>query len=211
MDWKGHTCQAIRGQLVEYCSCLLLELICIWCVGRFWYFELWANGLSSWSNWHKFSRSRSQEKRIFHSVKLEDKVIIFTTNMSSYSTSRLANQSVSWALVYTLYIHVIHVYTYVSYCCYFVISNQDLHVNWTELHEKLYEEVLVPLTAYQSQFPDIKVRHSKTSFPPKFPQIITWRHSLYLVFAAQPQILSVFLRDSILEIPSDSKWKLRFE
>lgn len=107
MDWKGHTCQAIRGQLVEYCSCLLLELICIWCVGRFWYFELWANGLSSWSNWHKFSRSRSQEKRIFHSVKLEDKVIIFTTNMSSYSTSRLANQSVSWALVYTLYTYTL--------------------------------------------------------------------------------------------------------
>lgn len=34
---------------------------------------------------------------------------------------------------------------------------QMLHMYWTDLQEKLQDEVLGPLTAYQSQFPDIKV------------------------------------------------------
>ena len=36
-------------------------------------------------------------------------------------------------------------------------SNKDLHNQWQELVEKLDDEVIIPLTAYQSQFPDIKV------------------------------------------------------
>ncbi|XP_031566241.1 myc box-dependent-interacting protein 1-like [Actinia tenebrosa] len=36
-----------------------------------------------------------------------------------------------------------------------------LHMHWTELQEKLQDEVLGPLTAYQSQFPDIKARINK--------------------------------------------------
>ena len=36
-------------------------------------------------------------------------------------------------------------------------SNKELHNQWQELVEKLDDEVIIPLTAYQSQFPDIKV------------------------------------------------------
>ena len=34
---------------------------------------------------------------------------------------------------------------------------QQIDTKWNDLLEKLQEEVLVPLTAYQCQFPDIKV------------------------------------------------------
>ncbi|KAK3749910.1 hypothetical protein QZH41_017362, partial [Actinostola sp. cb2023] len=36
-----------------------------------------------------------------------------------------------------------------------------LHMYWADLQEKLQDEVLGPLTAYQSQFPDIKARINK--------------------------------------------------
>lgn len=44
---------------------------------------------------------------------------------------------------------------YRASCLYFIFK--ELHNQWNELQEKLYDEVIIPLTAYQSQFPDIKV------------------------------------------------------
>lgn len=44
---------------------------------------------------------------------------------------------------------------YRASCLYFI--SKELHNQWNELQEKLYDEVIIPLTAYQSQFPDIKV------------------------------------------------------
>jgi len=38
---------------------------------------------------------------------------------------------------------------------------EELHNQWNELQEKLHDEVIIPLTAYQSQFPDIKARINK--------------------------------------------------
>ncbi|XP_078378544.1 myc box-dependent-interacting protein 1-like isoform X1 [Oculina patagonica] len=38
---------------------------------------------------------------------------------------------------------------------------EELHSQWQELVEKLDDEVIIPLTAYQSQFPDIKARINK--------------------------------------------------
>ena len=40
---------------------------------------------------------------------------------------------------------------------YLYFISKELHNQWNELQEKLYDEVIIPLTAYQSQFPDIKV------------------------------------------------------
>ncbi|CAH3145530.1 unnamed protein product [Porites lobata] len=53
---------------------------------------------------------------------------------------------------------------------------EELHNQWHELEEKLHDEVIVPLTAYQSQFPDIKARINKRGR--KLVDYDRYRHNL---------------------------------
>ena len=45
----------------------------------------------------------------------------------------------------------------ITFCVHVMFIFQELHNQWNEVQEKLHDEVIIPLTAYQSQFPDIKV------------------------------------------------------
>lgn len=53
------------------------------------------------------------------------------------------------------FVAILYIFTNYHNNCLF--SNKELHNQWQELVEKLDDEVIIPLTAYQSQFPDIKV------------------------------------------------------
>ncbi|XP_020616401.1 myc box-dependent-interacting protein 1-like isoform X2 [Orbicella faveolata] len=53
---------------------------------------------------------------------------------------------------------------------------EELHNQWQELVEKLDDEVIIPLTAYQSQFPDIKARINKRGR--KLVDYDRYRHNL---------------------------------
>ncbi|XP_029207153.2 myc box-dependent-interacting protein 1-like [Acropora millepora] len=53
---------------------------------------------------------------------------------------------------------------------------EELHNQWYELQEKLHDEVITPLTAYQSQFPDIKARINKRGR--KLVDYDRYRHNL---------------------------------
>jgi len=53
---------------------------------------------------------------------------------------------------------------------------------WADLQEKLQDEVLGPLTAYQSQFPDIKVYNRK---------LIEQLRNKYMYMAASVSLLSL--------------------
>lgn len=53
---------------------------------------------------------------------------------------------------------------------------EELHNQWHELEEKLRDEVITPLTAYQSQFPDIKARINKRGR--KLVDYDRYRHNL---------------------------------
>lgn len=53
---------------------------------------------------------------------------------------------------------------------------EELHSQWSELVEKMDDEVIIPLTAYQSQFPDIKARINKRGR--KLVDYDRYRHNL---------------------------------
>ncbi|XP_068670145.1 myc box-dependent-interacting protein 1-like [Montipora foliosa] len=53
---------------------------------------------------------------------------------------------------------------------------EELHNQWNEVQEKLHDEVIIPLTAYQSQFPDIKARINKRGR--KLVDYDRYRHNL---------------------------------
>ncbi|RMX42414.1 hypothetical protein pdam_00004896 [Pocillopora damicornis] len=53
---------------------------------------------------------------------------------------------------------------------------EELHSQWSDLVEKMDDEVIIPLTAYQSQFPDIKARINKRGR--KLVDYDRYRHNL---------------------------------
>ncbi|CAH3126652.1 unnamed protein product [Pocillopora meandrina] len=53
---------------------------------------------------------------------------------------------------------------------------EELHSQWSDLVEKMEDEVIIPLTAYQSQFPDIKARINKRGR--KLVDYDRYRHNL---------------------------------